>query len=210
MNLKIIDNFLDEKDYLALCSLKLKKIDHNSIQVYHNSVGKNNNVMQADCINSEKIIELNNRYHKKVINLLDELNPKKTKLYEYSEFHIVERGKDFIFPIHDDAPEKLLSGVIYLKPSINKGTIFYNNKKGEGSREIKWKTNKAVFFSREERNTWHSYEGDGKSNRLALVYNLMTTKIKEVYKIENKSFLIGQLRNKINPYLFRYFKTTIN
>lgn len=210
MNLKIIDNFLDEKDYLALCSLKLKKIDHNSIQVYHNSVGKNNNVMQADCINSETIIELNNRYHKKVINLLDELNPKKTKLYEYSEFHIVETGKDFIFPIHDDAPEKLLSGVIYLKPSINKGTIFYNNKKGEGSREIKWKTNKAVFFSREERNTWHSYEGDGKSNRLALVYNLMTTKIKEVYKIENKSFLIGQLRNKINPYLFRYFKTTIN
>ena len=209
MNLKIIDNFLDEKDYLALCSLKLKKIEGNSIQVYHNSVGNNNNVMQADCINSETIIELNNRYHKKVINLLDELNPKKTKLYEYSEFHIVETGKDFIFPIHDDAPEKLLSGVIYLKPSINKGTIFYNNKKGEGSREIKWKTNRAVFFSRSERETWHSYEADGKQNRIALVYNLMTNKIKKVCEIENKSYLFVKIRYLINPYLLRFLKFTI-
>ena len=71
---------------------------------------------------------------------------KKTKLYEYSEFHIVETGKDFVFPIHDDQPEKLLSGVIYLKPSVNRGTIFYNNKKGEGKNEIEWKTNRAVFF----------------------------------------------------------------
>ena len=48
--------------------------------------------------------------------------------------------------------------------------------KGANKRIIEWKQNRAVFFSRNERETWHSYEGDGSSNRIALVYNLMTKK----------------------------------
>ena len=52
---------------------------------------------------------------------------------------------------------------------------------------IEWKKNRAVFFP-ERRGNWHSYEGDKKSNRTALVYNLMTEDIKEVCKIENKNF----------------------
>tara|TARA_B110000211_G_scaffold50916_1_gene55919 strand:- start:7355 stop:7987 length:633 start_codon:yes stop_codon:yes gene_type:complete len=210
MKIKIIDNFLEEKDYEMLSSLNLKKITDDAVKVYHNSVDRKNKIMQTDCIDSETILHFKNRYEKKAINLLNELYPKKIDLYEYLDLHIIETGKNCSFPIHDDGPEKLLSGVIYLKPFINKGTIFYANKKGEERNEIEWKTNRGVFFAREERNTWHSFEGDGKSNRLALLYNLMTTKIKEVYKIENKSFLISQLRNKINPYLYRYFKTTIN
>ena len=209
MKIKIIDNFLEEKDYEMLSSLNLKKITDDAVKVYHNSVDRKNKIMQTDCIDSETILHFKNRYEKKAINLLNELYPKKIDLYEYLDLHIIETGKNCSFPIHDDGPEKLLSGVIYLKPFINKGTIFYANKKGEERNEIEWKTNRGVFFAREERNTWHSFEGDGKSNRLALLYNLMTTKIKEVYKIENKSFLISQLRNKINPYLYRYFKTTI-
>ena len=42
--------------------------------------------------------------------------------------------------------------------------------------------NRAVFFSRKERETWHSYEGDRKSERIALVYNLMTSKLKKSAK----------------------------
>jgi len=41
------------------------------------------------------------------------------------------------------------------------------------------------------------------------VYNLMTNKIKEVYKIENRNYLIGNFRFKINRHLFKYFKNTI-
>ena len=41
-----------------------------------------------------------------------------------------------------------------------------------------------------ERTTWHSFESDGKSNRLVLVYNLMTKDIKSVYKLENKNYLV--------------------
>ena len=69
--------------------------------------------------------------------------------------------------------------------------------------------NRAVFFSRRERETWHSYKGDGKNNRLALVYNLMTSDIRKVCKLENKNFFITKFRHSINPYLYRYFKRLI-
>ena len=49
------------------------------------------------------------------------------------------------------------------------------------------KKNRALF-SRTE-NTPHSYKSDGVSNRVTLIYNLMTTDIKGVYKIE-KNFIL--------------------
>ena len=130
-------------------------------------------------------------------------------IYDYSDFNIIQTGKNYKFPIHDDTPNKLLSGVIYLYPKKNSGTIFYSNKKGDEKKNVEWIQNRAVFFSRIEKKTWHSFEGDGISNRIALVYNLMTYKIKEVYKIEKKNYYTGLLRWKINPYLYNFFKTTI-
>ena len=53
-------------------------------------------------------------------------------------------------------------------------------------------TKPIVFFSRIERETWYSYEGNKISDRIALVYNLMTRKIKE-NKIEKK-IIFGNLR----------------
>ena len=62
------------------------------------------------------------------------------------------------------------------------------------------------FFSRIERETWHSYQGNGVENRTALIYNLMTRDIKKVYELENKNYLFGLLRWKLNPYLYHYLK----
>ena len=64
------------------------------------------------------------------MKLLKELYPEKLKLWEYSEFHIIETGSKYKYPIHRDTPYKLLSGVIYLSPKVNKGTILYEDKKG--------------------------------------------------------------------------------
>ena len=207
-NIKIIDNFLKKEDLEKLNSLALSSIKDNEIKVFHNSIDQNKNIKNS-CISVEALEQLQKNYHNQAINILRELNPKKLDLYDYSEYHIIVTGKNYKFPIHDDTPNKLLSGVIYLKPNKNTGTIFYSNKKGDNKKEIEWKINRAVFFSRSEKNTWHSYEGDGVSDRIALVYNLMTNKIKEVYKIERKSFLFGQLRYKLNPVLYKYFKFTI-
>ena len=141
--------------------------------------------------------------------ILKEINKDKAELYDYSDFTIIVTEKDSKFPIHDDTPNKLLSGVIYLSPKKNNGTSFYADKQGTNKTHAEWKTNRGVFFSRKERNTWHSYEGDGINNRVVLVYNLMTYKIKKVYDIEKKNFFLGNLRWKINPYLHEYFKFII-
>ncbi len=204
----IIDNFLNELDFKRLSNLDLKKIKKNEIHVYHNQINLKDEVI-SECLTENIVRSLQNNYHEKAINILKKLCPEKLSLYEYSEFHIIETGADYKYPIHDDTPNKLLSGVVYLKPSVNSGTSFYKNKKGDGKKEIIWKKNRAVFFSRRERETWHSYKGDGKNNRLALVYNLMTSDIRKVCKLENKNFFITKFRHSINPYLYRYFKRLI-
>jgi hypothetical protein len=208
MNLDIIENFLDSDDLRYLSSIDTKSVESDELKTYQNTIYKDH-IIQNDCIDEKKLRALNHRYHNTAINLLKKLNPEKAKLYEYSEFSIIETGSNYKFPIHDDTPNKLLSGVVYLRPEKNAGTFFYKNKFGKDKNEIEWKINKAVFFSRSERQTWHSYEGDGNSNRIVLVYNLMTKKIKDVYKIEGKNYFFGQFRYKINYYLYKFLKFTI-
>lgn len=208
MSIRVIDNYLNQQDFEDLKNLKLEQIENTSIKVYHNKIS-DEKVITNSCINVDFLKRLHDSYHKKAIKLLDELNSNKVKLYDYSEFHIIETGANYKFPIHDDTPDKILSGIVYLNPEKNTGTIFYTDKKGNNKKTIDWKLNRAVFFSRTEKKTWHSFEGDGISNRLALVYNLKTTRIKEVYKIEGKNYLYGQFRYKFNPFLLKYFNFTI-
>lgn len=208
MNYKVIDNFLNKEDFNELCLLKLKKTKEDEITVYENRINSNEDV-ESQCINKETLIRLFRNYHEKAINLLRELNPKKVDLYDHSQFYIIESGSKYVFPIHDDTPNKLLSGVVFLKPEKNTGTIFYKDKKGNGKNEIEWKQNRAIFFSRIERETWHSYESDKKNNRIVLVFNLMTNNIKKVCQIEKKNYFITQFRYKANPYIYRFFKSTI-
>ena len=209
MDIKIIDEFLSNEDFEELSNLSLKKINREEIKVYHNKITKDGLIEIAECLSNDLLKKLHNDYNKKALNILRNLYPEKLDLYEFSEFHIIETGANYVFPIHDDTPDKLLSGVIYLKPENNTGTFFYDSKKGMNKREVEWKQNRAVFFSRKERSTWHSYEGDKNNNRIALVYNLMTSKIKEVCKIEKSNFFIANTRYKLNPYLYRLFKKTI-
>ena len=168
------------------------------------------NLISVDYIDKDLNLKtIYKNYHSKAIRILKELCPEKVELYDYSDFSIIVTSKNSKFPIHDDTPNKLLSGVIYLMPENNSGTIFYNNKAGRDKTEIKWKKNRAVFFSRKEKETWHSYEGNQKDNRIALVYNLNTRQIKKVYAIEKKNYFFGNLRWKLNPYLHRYLKIHI-
>lgn len=204
-NYKIIDSFLNKDDFAQLSSLDLDEIKKDEIKIFHNKIFKNGNV-QGQCLDVDFIKILFKNYHDAAMNLLNTFSPKKTKLWEYSEFHIVQTGSDYKYPIHRDSPLKLLSGVIYLKPELSKGTLLYETKNSKNTKEITWAQNRGFFFSRSENNSYHSYEGDGKSTRVALVYNLMTTRLKEVCEIENISYYKIRAREFINPYLYRFFK----
>jgi len=207
LNMEIIDDFLNKEDFDQLCLLKLDDVK-DGIKVYHNKINKNNKI-EDTCIDSNLIERLHKNYHEKAINILKKLCPEKIDLYDYSDITIIVTHKDYKFPFHDDTPNKLLSGVIYLYPEKNTGTIFSSDKKGSEKYVVDWKQNRAVFFSRKERKTWHTYKGDGINNRVVLVYNLNTNRIKEVYRVEKKNYFLGNLRYKINPYLYQYFKFTI-
>lgn len=197
MEIKIFDNFLNKEDFREIESLDLPLPKSDELKIVREFLSK------------ESLNRLNNNYHQKAINLLKELCPEKIKLYDYSDFHLILTGKNYKFPIHDDTPNKLLSGVIYINPEKNSGTKFYVSKADKNAKEVEWKKNRAVFFSRKERETWHSYEGDKINTRVALVYNLMTNDVKSVCKIEKKSYLLSFLRFKLNPYFYRFFKKLI-
>ena len=161
------------------------------------------------CLSEKLIKSLHNEYTNIGVEILGELSPKKIELFDYSEFSIIETGKDYSFPIHRDIPTKLLSGVIYLTPQKNNGTYIYDDKNGKNKKEIEWKQNRAFFFSRSEEFSWHSYEGDKISNRIVLVYNMMTYDLKRACEAENINFYKIKLREKFNPLLYRYFNFTI-
>ena len=138
MLIEQIDNFLDKDDLNKLISLPLNRVSKNEIKVYHNSIiGKK--ILQSDCIPDNFLVNLNLKYHHRALEILKKINEKKVDLYDYSEFHIIETGSDCNFPIHDDTPNKLLSGVIYLKPENNIGTNFYDTKTGQNKKTIEWK-----------------------------------------------------------------------
>lgn len=209
-NIQIIENFFDRQDFIKLCEIAKDLQAREDISVYHNEILKDNTILKSS-INKDFLIKLNSKYFSKAMKILEEINTEKTKFFSYSDFTFIKTKKNNKFPIHDDTPNKLLSGVIYLLPENNYGTSFYSNKQGKNKKIIEWKQNRSVFFSRKERETWHSYQADEKNDRIALVYNLMTNddNIKKICQLENKSYLISKLRYKLNPYLFRYFNKLI-
>ena len=196
----ILDNFLSDNEIQYLNRLDISKVPSNGIlNCYQARIFKDKNIKPKavgdNLINIENIISIHKKYENLFSSILLKMCPAKSKLIEFMEYTLSITGKDCIYPIHDDAPYKLLSTVIYLKPENNIGTLIYPCPKyplfdgkilspSEGFC-IKWKQNRSLIFSRIHQKTWHSFQGDGKSNRLAFVINVGTDKVKEVMDIEN-------------------------
>lgn len=118
-------------------------------------------------------MDIYDAHHQQMIDALQELNPEKAKRQiKHTELNIVMSGKDFVWPIHNDSKDKLLSVVVFISPEANEGTWLYDDQTGNNPRQIEWKPNRAFIFSRNP-DTWHSYRADNKTNRLTLVYNLI-------------------------------------
>jgi len=197
-NYKVFDNFLTNSDFEEISNLNLGDISDNGKKVFHNRIYKNGNI-ESSCIKKELIKRMHEKYFSQALNLLEAFAPKKINLYEYSDFHFVIAGKNYKYPIHIDTHNKLLSGVIYLKPTKNFGTRLYGENKKD-SIDLEWKPNRALFFSR-NKNTFHSYKSNGISERITLIYNLMTTNVKEACKIDGDSYTIVRFKQYLKKIL---------
>jgi len=120
-----------------------------------------------------------------MVGYLKELSPQKLSMFNYSEFKIAVQGKNFIFPFHTDTPKKILSNVIYIGPESNSGTVLSSSKKHEDLKEIEWKRNRALIFSRNNDQTWHAFKSDGKNTRITIIFNLMSDDVKKIRIIED-------------------------
>ena len=106
--------FLQNENLQELNSLNLEDVKDNSLKIFHNKI-KNNNVIMESCIDNNLLLKIYKTYNSKVISILKSLNLSKSEIIDYTDITIIKTGKNYKFPIHDDTPDKLLSGVIYFR-----------------------------------------------------------------------------------------------
>lgn len=92
-------------------------------------------------------------------SMLDEFQIKRSASKLATFTHYANTPPNFFHPIHDEAPFKIMSTVIYLAPEENVGTILLGkNQQPETKVEVKWKPNRALVFCGISDLTWHYYE----------------------------------------------------
>ena len=81
-------------------------------------------------------------------------------------------------------PKQVIIRSYLSSPRKNSGTFFTMTKKVQKNNY----SGKLIelYFSRKEKETWHSYEGDGLNDRIALVYNLMTKELEMFIRLRIK------------------------
>lgn len=186
MKYQIIDNFLKPEHLTYLQSLlgNLEpKPDYPTSFRSRKSYSDSENAIPR-----KKLIELEENYFPRAMEILGFLAPKKLDLVEDVAFNLQSTPPNFSYPIHLDANEKVLSGVVYLQPNVSTGTFLHKNLQDTAGEEIPWAVNRAMFFSRTPSDSWHSYRGDGSAFRWVLVFNLLTSKLRK-HEIKDLGFI---------------------
>lgn len=191
------DEFLDEEILATIREIFSGEDLGDGIRIYHNIRWTNRRCEHKDrneMLSKEICEKIHKACHARMRKYLQELAPLKQGLVDYEEMHVVLTGSTARFPVHYDNAEKLLSCVVYIEPMHSAGTgVYWNNR--EKIRQIEWKRNRAFIFSRIRGVTWHDYKGGGNgTNRLCLVYNLMTTRSRLAQLLEIVELLGRRLR----------------
>lgn len=193
MKYEIVDNFLKLEDlaYLQnlLGSLEPKSDSPTSFRS-RKSYSPDKNI-----ISKEKLLELEETYLPRAMKILQSLAPHKLDLVDDAAFNLQSTPPNYSYPVHLDASEKVLSGVVYLQPTISTGTFIHKGLDDVSGEEVPWAVNRAFFFSRTPTDSWHSYKGDGIGFRWVLIFNLITFQERK-HEIRNLG-IIGYVRSGI-------------
>ena len=71
------------------------------------------------------------------------------------------------YKLHSEAPNKIMSLVVYLGPEINRGTRLFDKDK-KFFKELDWKPNRAFIFCGIDDVTWHDYLCDKGTFRITI------------------------------------------
>ena len=97
--------------------------------------------------------------------------------------HYAVTKENFTHPLHDEAPFKIMSAIIYLHPEKNVGTILRHKEK---EIEVEWKPNRLMVFCGLEDITWHYY----KTTEARYTYNYFLVNPAEMENKELKKHVI--------------------
>jgi hypothetical protein len=159
---KVIDNFLPKKDFMILTDNILKI--------------KAKNKIEREFFNYDPTPQ--------IADLLKEF-PKHRKCASLKKFiHYAITPTNFVHKIHDEAPFKIMSAIIYLHPENNYGTTLYHSEK---TVEVEWKPNRLMVFCGETGVTWHDY----KSSTMRYTYNYFLVDPAQIKNEEYKAHAIA-------------------
>lgn len=170
---EVIDNFLEQDDFKFLSNVGIDNPNDTDIKISKNQIWQGGRI-KGD-LPHEFLKRFEQRYFQKCINVLHQHATGKVSSVDYMELNVVVVGKDYVFPVHSDTPNKLLSCVVYLTPEDSIGTIMYESIDGDEVDRCEWKQNRCLIFSRTNK-TYHNYKSDGKDKRRTLVLNLRSSK----------------------------------
>ena len=178
------DNFLNKEDFEKLKS-RINRLINNSGNEYGYSVEYNQSrisipdlriTMESSILKNEELLDFFKKYEHKLLDHLKKLAPNKVHLYDSFSLQLSKTIKTGTYHIHDDSAEKLLSVVIYLSPKKNLGTFLYKRNENIPFKQVNWRQNRYLAFSRLEGKTRHSYKSNNQEDRYTLVLNLLTSK----------------------------------
>lgn len=204
MKYEVIDNFLSLNDlnYLNSIIMTLEpKSDSPTSFRSRVSYEPNKNTLPQ-----EKLMDLYRAYLPRAMDILQLLAPHKRDLVDDAAFNLQSTPPGYHYPVHLDASEKVLSGVVYLQPEMSTGTFLHKDPEDRSGFEVPWAVNRAFFFSRSPSDSWHSYKGDGVGYRWVLVFNLLTSKPRK-HEIRDLG-LIGYTMHRMTKRLGRGVENT--
>lgn len=192
-NYVVIDDFFEQNDFNEITKVELENLENEEIKVY-------------DKFNKELKDRIYFKHNEQLISILGKLAPKKIKLKRRFDIRLAQTGPDATYPVHQDHPNKILSVVVYISPSVSTGTLLHSSEMDEKPKEIQWKSNRAFIFSRHPNNTWHSYVGDKKTFRRTIVYNIYTDDIfwHELIDKGYFGFVVDKLKQLKNRFKIKY------
>ena len=86
-SIKIFDNFLNKEDFDYLCTLHQDTDLENEFKVYHNEI--NDDMIINSSIDQNFLRKIHKNYFLKAMNILKEICPEKTGLYDYSDIEVM-------------------------------------------------------------------------------------------------------------------------
>ena len=71
--------------------------------------------------------------------------------------HVTINPPGYVYPVHVDHPDKVISLITYIFPTTSVGTLLHETTTGPCVKLIEWKAGNTLIFASKNNVTWHSY-----------------------------------------------------